>query len=129
MIGARTVALTLALAVPTAAPTAPMTTSHAPARYVIVVGYNGPTGGERAPLSWADDDAVRMFRQLADGARRAWLLTTFDTASARIWGPLVDIAQPPRTPSSPASWARPTGPCATSPMAPSWCLPSRGTAA
>lgn len=68
---------------------------EAPARYVVVVGYNGPADGERPPLSWADDDAARLYRQLLPGARRAWLLTTFDTESARMWGPLVDVAAPP----------------------------------
>ena len=65
------------------------------ARYVVVVGYNGPADGERPPLTWADDDAARLFRQLSPGARRAWLLTTFDKDSARLWGSLVDAAQPP----------------------------------
>lgn len=67
----------------------------AAARYVVVVGYNGPADGERPPLAWADDDAARLYRQLLPGARRAWLLTTFDSESARLWGALVDVAAPP----------------------------------
>ncbi|MBI1945471.1 MAG: caspase family protein [Deltaproteobacteria bacterium] len=67
----------------------------APARYVIVVGYNGPPAGERPALSWADDDAARLYRMLLPGARRAWLLTEFDLTSARLWGSVVDAAAPP----------------------------------
>lgn len=89
-------ALALALAVVAVAqPASGSTPPEGPARYVVVVGYNGPPDGERPPLSWADDDAARLYRQLLPGARRAWLLTTFDAESARMWGPLVDAAAPP----------------------------------
>ncbi len=66
-----------------------------PERFVIVIGYNGGAPDTRPPLSFADDDAARLFLQLAPGASRAWLLTTFDAESARQNGELVDIARPP----------------------------------
>lgn len=56
-----------------------------PSRYVVVLGYNGPADGERPRLQWADDDAIRLYLQLLPGAKRAWLLTGFDSASARLW--------------------------------------------
>ena len=54
-----------------------------PERYLIVVGYNGGAPDTRPPLSFADDDAARLYLQLAPGAHRSWLLTTFDGESAR----------------------------------------------
>ncbi|MDP2342375.1 MAG: hypothetical protein Q8O67_15575 [Deltaproteobacteria bacterium] len=66
-----------------------------PARVVVVVGYNGGAPDPRPPLSFADDDAARLFLQLAGGARRAWLLTTFDKESARAFPDLADIARAP----------------------------------
>ncbi len=72
------------------APAAP-----APGRVVVVVGHNGGGADPHSPLSFADDDAARLFLQLAPGASRAWLLTTFDHESARAFPDLVDIARPP----------------------------------
>lgn len=65
------------------------------ARVVVVVGNNGGAPDLRPPLSFADDDAARLFLQLAPGATRAWLLTTFDKESARSFPDLTDIARPP----------------------------------
>ena len=56
-----------------------------PARVVVVVGNNGGGGS----------DGARLFLQLAPGATRAWLLTTFDKESARGFPDLTDIARPP----------------------------------
>lgn len=64
-------------------------------RYAIVVGYNGPDDGTRPVLSYADDDAARVYLALQGGAARAWLLTTFDANSARAYGDLVDQAAQP----------------------------------
>ena len=66
-----------------------------PSRVVIVVGYNGGAPDERPALSFADDDAARLFLELAPGATRAWLLTTFDKESSRRFGDLTDIARAP----------------------------------
>ena len=65
------------------------------ARVVIVVGYNGGAPDPRPVLSYADDDAARLFLQLAPTASRAWLLTTFDKESARLHPELTDVARPP----------------------------------
>ena len=75
--------------VPAAAP------APAPARVVVVVGYNGGAADERPALSFADDDAARLFLELAPGATRAWLLTTFDKESSRRFADLTDIARAP----------------------------------
>lgn len=71
----------------------------APARFIVIVGHNGgeadPRASERRPLAFADDDAARLFLQLAPGAERAYLLATFDKESARAWPELTDVARPP----------------------------------
>lgn len=67
----------------------------APARFLVVMGHNGGLPDPRPPLHFADDDAARAFQQWAPGARRAWLLTTFDRESAREFVDLVDLARPP----------------------------------
>ncbi|HEY1099694.1 MAG TPA: hypothetical protein VGF99_12245 [Myxococcota bacterium] len=77
------------------APSLPASSSTPASRYVVVVGYNGPVGGDRAPLSWADDDAVRLYQQLLPGAKQAWLLTAFDDDSARLWSREGISARPP----------------------------------
>ena len=69
--------------------------AEAPARVVVVVGHNGGAPDPRTPLSFADDDAARLFLQLAPGAQRGWLLTTFDKESARAFPELSEIARPP----------------------------------
>lgn len=70
-----------------------------PARFLVIVGYNGGAGDiagpKRPPLSFADDDAARLFLQLAPSAERAYLLATFDKESARAWPELTDVARPP----------------------------------
>ena len=77
------------------------------ARALVVIGYNGdteqstPAPGqamlmpERTPLSFADDDAARLYLQLAPSSSRAWLLTTFDKDSARIFPELTEVARAP----------------------------------
>lgn len=91
----------LALAVASAAaPTtaaAPSAPASDVARVVVIVGSNGSdvVGDDRPRLSFADDDAARLFLELAPGASRAWLLTTFDKESARGFPDLTDIARPP----------------------------------
>ena len=83
---------------PSSAPSSmadPTTTSAGVSRVVIVVGYNGGTPDPRPALSYADDDAARLFLQLAPTATRAWLLTTFDKESARIHPDLIDVARAP----------------------------------
>jgi hypothetical protein len=77
------------------------------ARALIVIGYNGGTeqdsqtpgiaslAPERTPLSFADDDAARLYLQLAPTASRAWLLTTFDRESAKIFPELTEVARSP----------------------------------
>ncbi len=69
--------------------------SMAPARFAIIIGYNGGAPDERPALSYADDDAARMFGILAPGVRKAWLLSTFDKESARVHVDLVEVARPP----------------------------------
>ncbi|MBM4283309.1 MAG: hypothetical protein FJ137_22050 [Deltaproteobacteria bacterium] len=65
------------------------------ARVAVVVGYNGGSPDPRPPLSYADDDAARLFLQLAPTAQRAWIQTTFDKDSARAWPDLADVARAP----------------------------------
>lgn len=90
-------AATLALAL--AASTAGLpAAAEGPARFVVVVGHNGGAGdarAERRALAFADDDAARLFMQLAPSSERAWLLATFDAESARSWPDLTDVARPP----------------------------------
>lgn len=74
---------------------APAVDDEPPQRFAIVVGYNGPSDGKRPVLSYADDDAARVFLGLQGGAARAWLLTTFDAQSARAYGDLVEQAAQP----------------------------------
>ena len=64
-------------------------------RVVVIVGYNGGAPDPRPALHYADDDAARLFLQLAPGAERAWLLTTFDKETARLYPELSDVARPP----------------------------------
>lgn len=66
-----------------------------PARFAVVLGYNGGAPDPRAPLAFADDDAARFFLQVLPGVERAFLLTTFDKQSARLFGELTETAQPP----------------------------------
>jgi hypothetical protein len=91
------VAVVLAPAV-RAAPALPASTAQVAGettRVVVVVGYNGGAPDPRPALSYADDDAARLFLQLAPTAQRAWILTTFDKDSARAWPDLADVARPP----------------------------------
>lgn len=86
---------TIAAATPTVAAASSVAATEAPARVVVIVGSNGGRSKDRPTLSFADDDAARLFLQLAPGAQRAWLLTTFDKESARAFPELTDIARPP----------------------------------
>jgi hypothetical protein len=93
-------ALAFQLAAASAPPAEPsaQTATEAPARFLVIIGYNGggrETGSRRPPLSFADDDAARLFLQLAPSSERAYLLSTFDKESARAWPDLTDIARPP----------------------------------
>ena len=95
-------ALSLAVVVAAAGATAADKPTEKTSRVVVVVGNNSGGGSagasdgpERPTLSFADDDAARLFLQLAPGATRAWLLTTFDKESARGFPDLTDIARPP----------------------------------
>lgn len=86
----------LLVAAAQAAPAAPATASDAPpARYVVVVGYNGGLPDPRTPLHFADDDAARTFLQLAPSAERAWLLSTADRETAKLFPDLTDVAREP----------------------------------
>ncbi len=93
------IAVALALTLAAASADAPL------ARYIVVVGYNGPTTPAvdgvalaRPTLTWADDDAVRLHQQLSVGAKRSWLLTSFDDDSARLWaGERISARPPTRT--------------------------------
>lgn len=78
-----------------AAPAATPAVSEAPARYLVVVGYNGGLPDPRTPLHFADDDAARTFLQLAPSAERAWLLSTADRETAKLFPDLTDVAREP----------------------------------
>ena len=65
------------------------------ARYLVVIGHNGGAPDPRTPLSFADDDAARLFTQLAPSTERAWLLSTFDRESAKAFPDLTDVAREP----------------------------------
>ena len=67
----------------------------APARLTIVVGYDGEAGGTRPVLAWADDDAARLYLAALQDSERAWLLTTFDDDSARVFPELTRTARAP----------------------------------
>lgn len=88
------IATTLVASVGHAA-TAPPPAGPGPERVVVIIGHNGGAPDPRPPLSFADDDAARLFLQLAPGASRTWLLTTFDRESQRTLPALSDIARPP----------------------------------
>lgn len=66
-----------------------------PARVAIVIGYNGGAPDPRPALSFADDDAARLYKSLAASTARAYLLTTFDKESARLYPELTDLARDP----------------------------------
>lgn len=93
--------LALSVAMPAASTSSTSSTSGspsaAPARVVVVIGHNGGAPDPRPPLRFADDDAARLFLQLAPGASRAFLLTTFDKESARLYPDLLDVARAPTT--------------------------------
>ena len=73
-----------------------MTKDDAPLRYTVIVGVNeGP--GDRPVLSYADDDAARLFLLLSQESEKAWLLSTFDPPSARTYPDLSSIARAPTT--------------------------------
>jgi len=80
-----------------AGPSSSSTSTPAPARVVVIVGHNGGAPDPRPPLQFADDDAARLFLQLAPGSSRAFLLTTFDRESARLYPELLDVARAPTT--------------------------------
>lgn len=66
------------------------------ARYAVVVGHNGPGDDPaRAALTYADDDAARLYLQLLPSLDRGWLLTTLDDASARAWPDLTSVSREP----------------------------------
>jgi hypothetical protein len=77
-----------------AAPTA-SASNDAPLRFAVVVGYAGNGSEGRAVLSYADDDAARAYVAELPESERAWLLTTFDAESARLFPDLTQVAQPP----------------------------------
>ena len=68
---------------------------EAPVRFAVVVGHNASPAEGRPPLSFADDDAARFYLQQAEESERAWLLTTFDAASARAFPDLAAVARQP----------------------------------
>lgn len=86
MIAALLVASTWVVAVPNLAPS--------PVRYAIVIGHNGGPPDTRPPLSFADDDAARFFLLQLPSVELAFLLTTFDRDSAKVFGDLTDLARP-----------------------------------
>mgnify|MGYP006183085367 CR=1 FL=1 len=57
-----------------------------------VAGVEETSKGAEAAFEGNDDDAARMYKLFSQGARRAWLLSSFDKESVRTWGSLVDIA-------------------------------------
>jgi hypothetical protein len=65
-----------------------------PARFVVAIGYNG-AGDDRPMLAHADDDAARLYTQEMVAAERAWLLTTFDAETARLYPDLAALAREP----------------------------------
>lgn len=74
-------------------PTAASTSRRAPVSYAIVIGANDG-GPARQRLSYADDDAARMFQTLSPVVRRGFLLTTFDAVSAKAHTELTFVAEP-----------------------------------
>lgn len=92
MIGALSLALAVAAASAGALVPAPVPATE---RFVIAIGYNAADPDPRPTLQFADDDAARFFRLQLGAAHKAWLLTTFDRASARTYPELADIARAP----------------------------------
>src|SRR5207302_19482 len=66
-----------------------------PARFVVIVGYNGGAPDPHPPLRYGDDDAARLFLMLAPSSERAFLLATFDAESAKRYPELTTIAREP----------------------------------
>jgi hypothetical protein len=64
-------------------------------RYVIAIGYNAAEPDPRPDLSFADDDAARLFQIMLPAATKSWLLTTFDRESAARHPDLAQVAMPP----------------------------------
>ncbi len=93
----------IGLALALAAATAPLhadAVDGGPARVVFVIGSDGgdgagPDGASRPRLSYADDDAARAYLTILPEADRAYLLTTFDGDSARLFPELTTLARPP----------------------------------
>ena len=80
----------------TASSSSTSTTAVAPpARVTIVVGYDGDGSGARPVLAYADDDAARLYLAALQDSERAWLLTTFDDDSARVFPELTRTARAP----------------------------------
>jgi hypothetical protein len=73
----------------------PTSSTAAPARVAIVIGYNGAGEAGRPVLSYADDDAARLYLAELPESDRAWLLTTFDADSARLFPDLAAVSRPP----------------------------------
>src|SRR2546423_1218458 len=69
--------------------------SSAPARYVVIVGYNGGAPDPHPALRYGDDDAARLFMMLAPSSERAFLLATFDPESAKLYPELTSVAREP----------------------------------
>src|SRR4051794_22906918 len=69
--------------------------AHEPARFVVVVGYNGGAPDTHAPLRYGDDDAARLFQMLSPSSERAFLLATFDAESAKAYPELTSVAREP----------------------------------
>ena len=89
------IALAAVAALLGAAPTPPAQAEAAPARFVVVVGYNGGAPDTHAPLRYGDDDAARLFQMLSPSSERAFLLATFDAESAKAYPELTAVAREP----------------------------------
>ena len=79
----------------TTAPRALVPVSEDVQRFVVAVGYNAGPPSQLAQLRYADDDAARFYELLLRGAKKAWLLTTFDASTARAFPDLASIARAP----------------------------------
>jgi hypothetical protein len=69
--------------------------SRAPARFVVIIGYDGGAPDPHPPLRYADDDAARLFLMMAPSSERAFLLSTFDAESAKRYPELTSVAREP----------------------------------
>lgn len=63
--------------------------------YAIVVAHNGSVDEGVAPLRYADDDGARFYELFSSVADEAYLLTTLDADSQRVFGTLSRKTQAP----------------------------------